>query len=1273
MRRYRATLFAAWLGAVASSAVCASTWIAQDDALVRVANREPVQLGVRALSPTNAGGAWVTADGELWALSADGEVRAHVDLAGRGFGNALTASADAYDGSVWVATDTSLLLHFARNASLEHGTTLSTPAAALATDLDASAWLVAQGELLHFARDGAWLGTRALSLGDDETVTALASDALRDQNWIATSHGVYRAGRSAGSGMASVPSLRGAATALALDPRSGAMIAIVDGLLVGFDIDTEHRREIPSPLVEGERPLGLLYDANDAAFIIETTRGLVRVESDGTVLERLPALLSSVLAAAPFRVEPTLALVRPPNGGATTDPRAEIVLSIGASCNGNACELQSYLRNLRVDAALDNVTLGEPLIDTATGRATFPRRPSLAAGHNELSARVVDAFGHQAILERVRWTLLAPATDAMEVASEPANEGRAPVVKAANKTPTVLLTSPANGDVFSAGGTILLGATAADIDGSITKVEFYRGGTTLIGTTTVAPYRYGWVSPSAGSYSLTAKAYDDRRASATSQPVTIVVANNQPPAVSMTSPDADSFIAAESDVTVGAIATDPDGTIASLEFFDGTTSIGTTTVEPYRVTWHAASAGLHSLSARATDTKGGTGQSSPITVTVGGPPVVVVTGPTACSFIDGPINVALTADALSTGGRVVTVEFFDEGSSVGIAFASPWRSTLVNASIGSHSITAKATDDHGLAATARASTFTIRGANQPPSVILTSPSEGARFAFGSTVGLAATAADTDGTIVAVEFRNGSAGGSLLGRTTTPPYAASWANMPVGSYAIVAVAYDDRGAATTSAPVHVTINANALPTVALSAPAANARFTAPASIAVAASASDSDGTIAKVEFFAGATPIGTSNAAPYTATWSNVGVGSYSVTAKATDNAGGVVVSTAVPITVVNNTLPTVTLTAPGSGGQYFAPATISLTATAADGDGTVAKVEFYANGSLIGTSSTAPYGIVWDGVAAGSYLLNAKAVDDQGGISTSAEVNIIVNAGVTINAAPGLDGSVVDDDSLLVTGTINAPANSGVLINGVIAQVDLTGHFYANNVPLVPGDNILTLVVLSQDGQSATQTVALSSSGAAPFAVSVSPADGFAPLPVLFEVINRANRTFQRIEFDLNGDGSSDYSADASQFVDGVLKVAATYPAGTFTSTIKVYDTSNVIIYTAVRVITARTIQQHDDLLRGVYTGMLNLLKTGRIPDALNAVTGDMQERYGAVFTAIGSALPAAVDSLGSLQPNWFGPDHAEYVVIRDTPDGPQGFLIDFLRGADGVWRIDGM
>ncbi|MFN2521065.1 MAG: PQQ-dependent sugar dehydrogenase, partial [Candidatus Limnocylindria bacterium] len=96
-------------------------------------------------------------------------------------------------------------------------------------------------------------------------------------------------------------------------------------------------------------------------------------------------------------------------------------------------------------------------------------------------------------------------------------------------------------------------------------------------------------------------------------------------------------------------------------------------------------------------------------------------------------------------------------------------------------------------------------------------------------------------------------------------------------------------------------ANVPPTVGITSPASGATYTAPASIAISANAADSDGTIAKVQFFQGTTLLGQSTTAPYTFTWSNVPAGTYSLTAKATDNAGAATTSSAVGVTVTSTT------------------------------------------------------------------------------------------------------------------------------------------------------------------------------------------------------------------------------------------------------------------------------------------------------------------------------------------------------------------------------------
>ncbi|MFC4897862.1 glycoside hydrolase family 48 protein [Streptosporangium amethystogenes subsp. fukuiense] len=91
--------------------------------------------------------------------------------------------------------------------------------------------------------------------------------------------------------------------------------------------------------------------------------------------------------------------------------------------------------------------------------------------------------------------------------------------------------------------------------------------------------------------------------------------------------------------------------------------------------------------------------------------------------------------------------------------------------------------------------------------------------------------------------------------------------------------------------------NQPPTVKITAPAAGATFAAPATVPITADAADSDGTVSKVEFLNGSTVLSTDTTAPYAFNWTNVAAGSYSLTARATDNAGAVTTSTPVGITV----------------------------------------------------------------------------------------------------------------------------------------------------------------------------------------------------------------------------------------------------------------------------------------------------------------------------------------------------------------------------------------
>src|SRR6185436_14686347 len=109
---------------------------------------------------------------------------------------------------------------------------------------------------------------------------------------------------------------------------------------------------------------------------------------------------------------------------------------------------------------------------------------------------------------------------------------------------------------------ITVSANAADPDGTIARVEFYNG-TTRLASDTTAPYSTTWSSVTAGTYSLTAVAFDNAGASTTSSPVTIQVNNaNQAPTVTLTAPANGATYTPPATVAFSATASDPDGTVA---------------------------------------------------------------------------------------------------------------------------------------------------------------------------------------------------------------------------------------------------------------------------------------------------------------------------------------------------------------------------------------------------------------------------------------------------------------------------------------------------------------------------------------------------------------------------------------------------------------------------------------------------------------------------------------------------------------------------------------
>ncbi len=349
--------------------------------------------------------------------------------------------------------------------------------------------------------------------------------------------------------------------------------------------------------------------------------------------------------------------------------------------------------------------------------------------------------------------------------------------------------------------------------------------------------------------------------------------------------------------------------------------------------------------------------------------------------------------------------------------------------------------------------------NPPPTVSITSPAQDSTFEAGSTINITADATD-NGSIARVEFYNGS---TLLGEDASAPYTYEWINVAAGSYAIIAKAYDNEGTTATSS-VSITVNGiggNELPVVSITSPQNDATFTAGSTINITTDASDTDGTITRVEFYNGDVMLGEDMTAPYSYDWVNVSEGSYTITTKAFDNDNGEG-SSSVSITVngdgtgsctapayvpgqvytggdtvsyqgneykakwwtqnndpVTNRenvwqlvgpcegsgnptggSPQVSVSSPTSGQSIIAGNIIAINATASDTDGTISKVEFYVDGTSIGQDTSAPYTINWTSTL-GNHTITAIATDNSNKSTTSAEINI----NVTSDGGGGCDGA----------------------------------------------------------------------------------------------------------------------------------------------------------------------------------------------------------------------------------------------------------------------------
>ncbi len=141
------------------------------------------------------------------------------------------------------------------------------------------------------------------------------------------------------------------------------------------------------------------------------------------------------------------------------------------------------------------------------------------------------------------------------------------------------------------------------------------------------------------------------------------------------------------------------------------------------------------------------------------------------------------------------------------------------------------------------------------------------------------------------------GPTQLTFTTSSSISPEVSNLAIGVYKCLLTVSDGTYTSTDEVLIIVSESGNSNPSISINSPTNSTSFAEGAAIDISAAASDLDGTVDKVEFFAGDTKIGEDTSEPFTFSWTDAPAGTHQLTAKATDNEGSVTTSQAVEITV----------------------------------------------------------------------------------------------------------------------------------------------------------------------------------------------------------------------------------------------------------------------------------------------------------------------------------------------------------------------------------------
>jgi hypothetical protein len=403
-----------------------------------------------------------------------------------------------------------------------------------------------------------------------------------------------------------------------------------------------------------------------------------------------------------------------------------------------------------------------------------------------------------------------------------------------------------------------------------------------------------------------------------------------------------------------------------------------------------------------------------------------IVGPTDNTIVPNGSSVVVQATAtpepsLVAGSAFVSrMEFFADGALVATDSTYPYSFIYTpGPSPTTHIIEARGYNNLGNpigTGAARRQLHMVQPTGTPPIVRIVNPPNEGSVQAGSAVSIIADAIAPEGFIRNVEFY---VNGVKLSATQSFPFTATWTPQVPGRYQFVAVGYDDKSNAVASTPIMLTATGS-FPTIEIIDPSSSGfTIVKGSTLPVTVRAAGPDGGIVSlksIEFLVNGvvsdslpkaaapattpgdgtttptTPAAPVLAEPFVFNWrSNVPVGVHRLSARVTSLNNLTITSAEITVNVVENQAPTIALVTPTTSTRIAMNAATLLTSAPSDADGSVELVEYFVNGTRIGSANKSPFEVSWTPTTAGSFDITARATDNGGASTVSQAVTVLVD------------------------------------------------------------------------------------------------------------------------------------------------------------------------------------------------------------------------------------------------------------------------------------------